>query len=64
MDDAALLRSAVSDPVAFEQVYRRHAPRLYRWLRKETSDEAALDLVAETPRASCGAASSSPEPGT
>jgi RNA polymerase sigma-70 factor, ECF subfamily len=48
MNDAEQLRLAVADESAFEAVYRRHAPRLFRWLTRETSREEALDLVAET----------------
>jgi RNA polymerase sigma factor (sigma-70 family) len=48
MNDAELLRLAARDQAAFEAVYRRHAPRIFRWLARETSREEALDLVAET----------------
>lgn len=48
MSDSDLLRLVVRDEAAFEAFYRRHAPRLFRWLARETSREEALDLVAET----------------
>jgi RNA polymerase sigma factor (sigma-70 family) len=48
MSDSQLLRLAVQDEAAFEAIYRRHAPRIYRWLSHATSREEALDLVAET----------------
>jgi RNA polymerase sigma factor (sigma-70 family) len=48
MGDSDLLRRAVSDGPAFETLYRRHAPRLYRKVARETSADVALDLVAET----------------
>jgi RNA polymerase sigma-70 factor (ECF subfamily) len=48
MSDSELLRLAVEDEAAFEVIYRRHAPRIFRWLAQETSHDEALDLVAET----------------
>lgn len=49
MNDAEAIRRAVGDPLAFEQVYRRHAPRLQRWVSSAVgSDDVALDIVAET----------------
>ena len=48
MSDSELLRLAVRDEAAFEAIYRRHAPRIFRWLAREISREEALDLVAET----------------
>jgi RNA polymerase sigma factor (sigma-70 family) len=48
MSDSELLRLAVGNEAAFEAIYRRHAPRIYRWLARETSHDEALDLVAET----------------
>jgi RNA polymerase sigma-70 factor (ECF subfamily) len=48
MGDSELVRRALVDARAFETLYRRHAPRLYRSLARETTADAALDLVAET----------------
>jgi RNA polymerase sigma factor (sigma-70 family) len=46
--ESELFRRSVESDAAFEEIYRRHAPRLFRWLTRETSREQALDLVAET----------------
>jgi RNA polymerase sigma-70 factor (ECF subfamily) len=48
MDDAARIRACIGDECAFDALYRTHAPRLYAWLRRETRDDVALELVAET----------------
>jgi RNA polymerase sigma factor (sigma-70 family) len=48
MSDSHLLRSALQDEAAFEAIYRRHAPRLLRWLARDVPEDVALDLVAET----------------
>jgi RNA polymerase sigma factor (sigma-70 family) len=47
-DDAALLRSARSDPEAFAAFYRRWAPALHAWLRTQVPSETANDITAET----------------
>lgn len=44
-DDAALVRSARADTVVFGELYKRHLPRIYSYLRARTdSDEDAADL--------------------
>jgi RNA polymerase sigma-70 factor, ECF subfamily len=48
MGDSDLLRRALHDSTAFEVLYERHAPRLYRKLAREAKADVALDLVAET----------------
>lgn len=49
LGDAALLRAARRDPVAFCCFYERHAVRLHGWLRSQTvGAEVANDLTAET----------------
>jgi RNA polymerase sigma factor (sigma-70 family) len=48
MGDADLLRTALREETAFDAIYRRHAPRLYRRLVGDVPREVALDLVAET----------------
>lgn len=45
--DAQLIRDARKDPSAFGEVYRRHAPAVYEWLRRR-APQAAADLTAET----------------
>lgn len=48
-DDAALLTAARSDPAAFRELYERYATRVHGFhLRRTGSEEAALDLTAET----------------
>lgn len=47
--DAALLLAAGEDPIAFRELYERHAPAIQRYLARCTADaEAAYDLTAET----------------
>lgn len=46
--DAVLLRASARDAAAFETLYRRQAPRLHRFVRRQVPDQVALDLVAET----------------
>jgi DNA-directed RNA polymerase specialized sigma24 family protein len=47
--DVQLLRAARSDADAFSVFFRRHAPRIERWLAHQVGDrEVALDLTAET----------------
>src|SRR5581483_9398871 len=47
--DAALLTAAGEDPVAFREIYERHAAGVHRYLHRCTRDvEAAYDLTAET----------------
>jgi RNA polymerase sigma factor (sigma-70 family) len=45
--DAQLIRDARTDPAAFGEIYRRHAPAVHEWLRRRTAHTAA-DLTAET----------------
>jgi RNA polymerase sigma factor (sigma-70 family) len=44
--DAELMRR-VSDPDAFAELYRRHAPAVFAWCRRQL-EWAAADLTAET----------------
>ena len=47
--DADLLRDARRDPVAFRQLYDRHAERIHGFLLRRPRDAAAaIDLTAET----------------
>ncbi len=47
--DAALLARARSDPDAFRELYGRYARPLHDWFARRTrSEQAALDLTAET----------------
>lgn len=46
--DAELVREARRDPDALGELYRRHAPRLYSWLRSQVSPQIACELTAET----------------
>ena len=47
--DADLLRDARRDPMAFRQLYDRHAERIHGFLLRRTRDaDAAIDLTAET----------------
>jgi RNA polymerase sigma factor (sigma-70 family) len=45
--DAELIRAARSEPAAFGELYQRHAPAVFRWLRRRAPQMAA-DLTAET----------------
>jgi len=49
LTDAALLSAhAAGEPRAFEELFRRHGPRLYRLARRHSpTDEDALDAVQE-----------------
>jgi RNA polymerase sigma factor (sigma-70 family) len=46
--DAELIRAARTDPVAFGELYRRHAPAVDSYLRSRVETGAASELVAET----------------
>ena len=47
--DASLVRASLANASAFRQLYDRHAPRIYAFHLRRTSDpDAALDLMAET----------------
>jgi RNA polymerase sigma-70 factor (ECF subfamily) len=45
--DASLVRTAVTDPSAFSELYARHVDAVYRWFQRRI-DWAASDLTAET----------------
>src|SRR3954454_25212045 len=45
--DAELLQAARKDPAAFGEVYRRHAPFVFRWLERRLR-HLAVDRTAET----------------
>lgn len=46
--DAELLNQAVSDPLAFETVFVRHASAIHRYLARRVEPAMVEDLVAET----------------
>src|SRR5437764_6624613 len=46
--DAQLIREARTDPEAFAQLYRRHAPAIHAWLAARTPARIAVELTAET----------------
>src|SRR5919202_4942793 len=46
--DAELVVAARSDADAFAELYRRHAPSVYSWLRARAGERIAADLTAET----------------
>ena len=46
--DAELLKAAAGEPLAFAELYDRHAEQLYRWARRAgLAHSDALDLVSE-----------------
>jgi RNA polymerase sigma-70 factor (ECF subfamily) len=46
--DAELLKAAAREPLAFAELYDRHAGQLYRWARRAGLNQSdALDLVSE-----------------
>lgn len=48
-DDDSLVRAALEDPAAFEDLYARYMPRVYRFCRTRTSTpEDAADLTQQT----------------
>lgn len=48
-DDDALARQARQDPAAFAELYRRHLPRVYRYLLARLGDvHQAQDVTAQT----------------
>ena len=54
--DDLLLEAARRDPAAFQLVYERHAPAVYRYLRaRMLGDEDAADLTATTFERALGA---------
>lgn len=47
-DEAALIEEAQTNPLAFDQLYRRYLARVYRYLRaRSESDEDAADLTQQ-----------------
>jgi RNA polymerase sigma factor (sigma-70 family) len=46
--DAQLIRDARDDPDAFGELYLRHSPSLYRWLRARAPEHVAAELTAES----------------
>jgi RNA polymerase sigma factor (sigma-70 family) len=47
--DTELIRTALADPAAFEELYERHSISLQRWLFEHTSDMGvSRELLAET----------------
>lgn len=49
VDDDSLVRAALEDPSAFDKLYARYMPRVYRFCRTRTSNEDdAADLTQQT----------------
>jgi RNA polymerase sigma-70 factor (ECF subfamily) len=46
--DAQLIADARADSEAFGDLYRRHAPNVYGWLRRRAPEADASELTAET----------------
>lgn len=46
--DAELIKAALRDPVAFGELYRRHARSIHRWFAAHARSQDASELTAET----------------
>jgi RNA polymerase sigma factor (sigma-70 family) len=47
-NDAAIIARSLEDPEQFAVLYRRHAPRLYRYAARRLGPDLADDVVADT----------------
>ncbi len=47
-DDAAIIARSLQDPEQFAVLFRRHAPRLYRYAARRLGRDLADDVVADT----------------
>lgn len=47
-DDASVIARSRSEPEAFSILFRRHAPRIQRYIARRIGPDAAEDVVAET----------------
>jgi RNA polymerase sigma factor (sigma-70 family) len=47
-DDASVIARSRSEPEAFSILFRRHAPRIQRYVARRIGPDAAEDVVAET----------------
>jgi RNA polymerase sigma factor (sigma-70 family) len=45
--DAQLIREARRDPEPLGELYRRHAPAIHSWLRRQVAPQIACELTAE-----------------
>lgn len=48
VSDAAVIRLSLSDSELFAELFRRHAPRIQRYVVRRLGPDAADDIVAET----------------
>ena len=46
--DASVIRLSLKDPERFAELFRRHAPRIQRYVTRRLGVDAADDIVAET----------------
>jgi RNA polymerase sigma-70 factor (ECF subfamily) len=46
--DATVIRLSLNEPERFAELFRRHAPRIQRYVTRRLGTDAADDIVAET----------------